>query len=101
MTLCQRPKECEPSRYRHGSDPPKQIDTASLTDSRRPLSPSSTPSSLDPFIYIQSQVTESQAETMSAPIKREVSKESILLLHFSDSVVHVRPCLYTSRQIRT
>jgi len=31
MTSCQRPKECEPSRYRHGSDPPKQVPTASPT----------------------------------------------------------------------
>jgi hypothetical protein len=29
------------------------------------------------------------------------SKQLIHLLHFPDSVVHVRPCLYTSREIRT
>ena len=67
MTSCQRPKECEPSRYRHGSDPPKQVETASLSNSRRPLSPSSTPSSFDPFTSIRSKVTESQVGTMSAP----------------------------------
>ena len=64
MTLCQRPKECEPSRYRHGSDPPRQVETAFPTHSRRAPSPSSTPSSFDPFTYIQSNVTELQAGTM-------------------------------------
>jgi len=70
MTSCQRPKECEPSRYRHGSDPPKQVETAFPSNSRR------THSSFDPFTYIQSTATESQAGTMSGPIKREVSSMS-------------------------
>ena len=69
MTLCQRPKECEPSRYRHGSDPPRQVEPASPTHSRRAFSPSSPPSSFDPFTYIQSNVTESQAGTMSGPLR--------------------------------
>ena len=76
MTSCQRPKECEPSRYRHGSDPPKQVETAAPTNSRRALSLSSTQSSVDLFTYIQSKVTEPQAGTMSDPIKREVSSMS-------------------------
>src|SRR5688572_9806475 len=67
MTSCQRPKECEPSRYRHGSDPPKQVETASLSNFRRTLSLSSKQSSFDPFTYIPDKVTESQAGTMSAP----------------------------------
>jgi hypothetical protein len=67
MTSCQRPKECKPSRYRHGSDPPKQLEAASLSNFCRPLSPSSTPSSFDPFTYIRSKVTDSQVGTMSAP----------------------------------
>jgi hypothetical protein len=68
MTSCQRPKECEPSRYRHGSDPPKQVQTASLANSRRTLFPSSTQSSFGPFTYIRSKIiTESQAERCRAP----------------------------------
>jgi hypothetical protein len=67
MTSCQRPKECEPSRYRHGCDPPKQVESASLSNFRRTLSPSSTPSPFDPFTYIRSKVTESQAGTVSTP----------------------------------
>jgi hypothetical protein len=42
MTSCQRPKGCEPSRYRHGNDPPKQIQTASRTNSCRAFFPTST-----------------------------------------------------------
>jgi hypothetical protein len=42
MTSCQRPKECEASGYRHGSDPPKQVEITSPTNSRRALSLSST-----------------------------------------------------------
>src|SRR5687767_2078610 len=67
MTSCQRPKGCEPSRYRHGNDPPKQVETASLSNSRRTLSLSSTQSSFDPFTYIRSKVTESEASSMSSP----------------------------------
>ena len=36
MTSSQRPKECEPSRYRHGCDPPKRVETGSLTDRKCP-----------------------------------------------------------------
>jgi hypothetical protein len=69
MTSCQRPKECEPSRYRHGSDPPKQVDTASLyTLVERFLC--LTQSSVDPFTYIRSKVTESQARMVLAPSRR-------------------------------
>jgi|SRR5687767_9841625 len=71
MTSCQRPKECEPSRYRHGSDPPKQVEIASLTNSRRTLFPSQTQLRFDSFAnsfaYIRSNVTESQIERCGAP----------------------------------
>jgi hypothetical protein len=41
MTSCRRPKECETSRYRHGSDPPKTIQAAlsSGAKNQRPTSP--------------------------------------------------------------
>src|SRR5687768_9696867 len=64
MTSSQLPKECEPSRYRHASDPPKQVEIASLTNSRRTLFPSPTQFS---FAYIRSNVTESQIERCGAP----------------------------------
>jgi hypothetical protein len=32
MTSCHRPTECEVSRYRHGCDPPKNIDAAPPSD---------------------------------------------------------------------
>jgi hypothetical protein len=86
MTSCQRQKEYEPSSYRHGSDPPKQVETASLKNSRRALSPSSTQSSFDPFTYIPGKVTESQVGTMSGPLNREGSSMS------SSTITVVVPC---------
>src|SRR5688572_4185614 len=80
MTSCQRAKECEPSRYRHGSDPPKQVETASLSNFCRTLSPS-TPSPFDSFTHIRSKVTESQVGTMSAPSRRRSLLRSLWLCH--------------------
>ena len=69
MTSCQRPKRCEPSRYRHGSDPPKQVETASLSNSRRKLFPSQTQFRFNSFPYLRSNVTESQIERCGAPLR--------------------------------
>jgi hypothetical protein len=86
-------KECEPSSYRHGNDPPKQVETASLKNFRRALSPSATQSSFDPFTYIPSKVTESQAGKMSGPINGASMSSSTIpvvvpcLLHAVNSAI--------------
>ena len=66
MTSCQRPKECEPSRYRHGSDPPKQVETGSLTDRK---CPSTTYSLFHTIPFIRHKVV-IETGTMSGPNKR-------------------------------
>jgi hypothetical protein len=86
MTSCQRPKECEPSSYRHGSDPPKQVKTASLSNSHQTLTLSSTQLSFDPFTYIRSKVTESRSRNGVGAITREVSSMS------SSTITVVVPC---------
>jgi hypothetical protein len=144
MTSCQRPKECEPSRYRHGSDPPKQVDTGSLTDRK---CPSTTYSLFHTIAFIQHKVVLSRPERCPTPTKRRSfpchRPRSLSLSHVPrknrysfcrrseqqfmlteavalrvprclltgsrlmkmerspDSIVQVRPCLYTSRRMRT
>jgi hypothetical protein len=39
MTSCQGPTGCQPYRYRHGSDPPKQVGAGPLSE-RKLASPS-------------------------------------------------------------
>src|SRR5687767_15682804 len=66
MTSCQRPKECEPSRYRHGSDPPKQVETDTLTDRK---CPSTTYSLFHTIPFIQHKVVLSRPERCPAPTR--------------------------------
>jgi len=48
--MTSRPKECETSRYRHGSDPPKRIQTA--PSSVRQDQHSSSPASPKPLVRL-------------------------------------------------
>src|SRR5688572_17657856 len=66
MTSCQRPKECEPSRYRHGSDPPKQVETGPFSDRKALQHLLRLPH--NPFHPTQSSFIETG--TMSGPNKR-------------------------------
>jgi hypothetical protein len=64
MTSGQRPKECSSSRYRHGSEPPKQVETS-------PNSSSLFSDSFDPFTFIQCKELNFELERCQAPPHQE------------------------------
>ena len=99
MTSCQRPKECEPSRYRHGCDPPKQVETGSLTDRK---CPSTTYSLFHTIPFIQHKVVCRDRNDVR-PLQEEVSsmspatitvvvpsaeKESVFILQAVRAAIH-------------
>lgn len=99
MTSSQRPKECEPSRYRHGCDPPKQVETGSLTDRK---CPSTTYSLFHTIPFIQHKVVCRDRNDVR-PLQEEVSsmspatitvvvpsaeKESVFILQAVRAAIH-------------
>jgi len=85
MTSCQRPKECEPSRYRHGSDPPKQVPTASPTLVEHFLRLQRNPHSIH-SLTSRAKKLNREPERCPGPIKREVSSMSL------STITVVVPC---------
>ena len=97
MTSYQRPKECEPSRYRHGSDPPKQVQAGSLTDRKNPSSTYSLFNAIPYFVHSltskpmelnrerndvrpRQEEASSMSPSMIAVVVPPVEKESVFLL---------------------